>query len=96
MTTVSHSNITTNSQPFTLAGAKINASISGTIADGIDPPELEQLVGGNWMQLDPRMRFMKTEIGSVKTSRLDPAATAFRWRIPFGSHTVSTSVISSS
>lgn len=93
MTTVTHSNLTTHSGTFALTGAVVTAAILGNVADGKDQPELQQMVGGNWMQLDPPIRFSKLEIGGVKASKLRSDATNYRWYVPTG-HAISTSVTS--
>ena len=95
MTTVSHSSLATHSAPFSLSGATIATSLSGTIADGIDPPELQQLVNGNWRSCDPPLRFLHGEAGGTKRATLSSAATAFRWSVPFSGHSVTTTVTSS-
>jgi hypothetical protein len=94
MTTVSHSSLSTHSSPFALSGSTVSASLTGTIADLIDPPELQQLVSASWRSLDPPVRFLSFSKGGTMRASLLSTATAFRWTIPSGGHSVSTNVVS--
>ncbi|MDN5003808.1 hypothetical protein ACFQZO_23510 [Bradyrhizobium sp. GCM10027634] len=94
MTTQSHSALTTHSAPFSLTGVNVSASLTGTMADGTDPIELQQLVGGAWRSLDPPIRFISTERGGTKQGRAMSTATAFRWTLPGVGHSISTNVTS--
>jgi hypothetical protein len=94
MTTQSHTNLTAHSSPFSLTGQLITASCSGTIADGTDPIELQQLVNSTWRSLDPALRFLSTEKGATKIGKAMSTATAFRWTLPGFGHSVSTNVVS--
>jgi len=76
-----------------LSGSMVSASLTGTIADGIDPPELQQLVGG-WRSLDPPLRWLSTERGGTKQAKFLSTATAFRWTVAVGGHSITTNVVS--
>jgi hypothetical protein len=94
MTTQSHSNLSSHSSPFQLSGLAISASLTGTIVDGTDAIELQQLVGGSWRSLDPAVRFLSTERGGTKVGKAMSTATAFRWTLPGNGHSISTNVVS--
>ena len=92
MTTQSHSNLQSHSAPFQLSGLTIQASLVGTIADGVDQPELQQLVGGQWLSLNPALRWASTEKGGTKKAQALPNAAGFRWTVPVGGHVITTNV----
>ncbi|MBR0936689.1 hypothetical protein [Bradyrhizobium jicamae] len=94
MTTVSHVNLSSHSSPFSLAGSMVSASLSGTIADLIDPPELVQLVSGQWLSMNPPLRWLNGEKGGTKQAKFMSTATAFRWTVPTGGHSITTNVVS--
>ncbi len=96
MTTQSHSALTTHSGSFSLTGTTISASLSGTVADLVDPPELQQFIpGSGWRSLDPPIRFISTERGGTKQGKAMAAATGYRWTVPMGGHSITTNVVSS-
>ncbi|WGS23372.1 MULTISPECIES: hypothetical protein [unclassified Bradyrhizobium] len=87
---VSHTAVTASTAPFTLNGGTYHANLSGTVAHGIDTPELQQLVNGSFVSVDPPIRFLATEVGGSKAAKL--AAGTYRWRIPNG-HNVTVNII---
>lgn len=95
MTTQSHTSLSSHSAPFALSGSTVSASLTGTVADGTDPIELQQLVGGSWRSLDPPIRFTSPERGGTKQGKAMSTATGFRWTVPVGGHSVNTNVVSS-
>jgi hypothetical protein len=51
---VSHTELTAHSPPFSLVGGTTyQILLTGTIADGSDSPELQRLVNGSFVSLDP-------------------------------------------
>lgn len=88
--TVSHTSLTSHSAPFSLAGGTYTANASGTFPDGTDAVELQRLVSGQWMQLDPPVKFTGIDKGGSRTVTV-PAGT-FRWLIPGAAHLVNTNV----
>ena len=93
-TTQTHNSLNTHSAPFSLTGTTITASLSGVIADLVDPPELQQLIGGQWRSLNPQLRWLSTDKGGTKQAQAMPTAAGFRWSVPIGGHSVSTTVTS--
>jgi hypothetical protein len=94
---VSHSNLQTHSSPFSLlGGGYYQVTLSGTITNGRQPPELMQQVAGAYVPLNPPVRFMPGEQGGTKLVTRALAGGNFRWTIPdtgtASGHNVSTSI----
>jgi hypothetical protein len=66
--------------------------LTGTIADGLDSPELLQQVNGNFVSLDPPVRYRKGQEGGSYRTKALPAG-SFRWSVPGSGHSVSTRII---
>jgi hypothetical protein len=89
---VSHTSLTGHSAPFSLSGGgTYSANLSGTLAIGTDPIELQKLVNGAWVSLDPPIRFTALDRGGTKTSGPLPAGT-YRWTVPGAGHSLNTNV----
>jgi hypothetical protein len=94
MTVTTHTNLSTHSPTFSLASlARVQASVSGTIADRIDAPELQYLSNGQWLSFDPALKFTALEKGGVKAAFAPAASLTLRWSVPFGGHSISTNVV---
>lgn len=89
---VSKTSLTTHSAPFSLAGGIYQCNCSGTIADGTDAIELQHLVNGSFVSLDPPIKFLSTEKGGTKTTGSLPAGT-YRITVPGAGHSVNVNVV---
>ncbi|MCC8964901.1 hypothetical protein H8A95_21945 [Bradyrhizobium sp. Pear76] len=93
--TVSHTSLSKHSAPFSLNGGMYQANVSGTIQHGSEAIELQRLVNGSFVQLDPPVRFLANEIGGSKATGVLPAGT-YRWTVPqsmLGNHSINTNVV---
>lgn len=91
---VSHTSLTTHSTPFSLNGATTyQILLTGTIADGSDSPELQRLVNGSFVSLDPPVRYKNGEAGGMRQTKVLPAGQQFRWTIPGSKHSVNTRIV---
>jgi len=87
---ISHTAVQNNTSPFALTGGIYTASCAGTIADGRDAIELQRLVNGAFVSVDPPARFLSTDKGGSKVVQL-PAG-QYRWTVSGSGHSVNTSV----
>lgn len=88
---VSHTSVTTSTSPFSLSGGTYHANAAGTVAHGTDAIELQQLVNGSFVSVDPPIRFLATDVGGTKAAKL-PAGT-YRWRVPGNGHSVNFNIV---
>jgi hypothetical protein len=91
---VSHTAVTTHTAPFTLNGGIYSANLSGTIANGTDAIEMQHLVNGSFVSVDPPIRFLSTDKGGTKLSGLLSAG-SYRWTVPGSGHSINTNVVGS-
>jgi hypothetical protein len=92
--TVNHQNLVMHSANFQLGGGIYSISVtSGNIAVRSDAIEFQRLVNGAFVSIDPPARFVSTDVGSTRLSKLLPAGT-YRWTISlaFG-HNINTAVV---
>lgn len=89
---VSHTSLTAHSSPFSLSGGVYNANLSGTVAHGTDAIELQHLVNGSFVSLDPPVRFTALDKGGTRTTASLPAGT-YRWTVPGNGHSLNTNVV---
>jgi hypothetical protein len=92
---VTHTALTMHSVPFSLnGGTTYSVSLTGgTVADGADQPELQRLVNGAWVSLDPPIRVSAAvKGGMLMTSKL-PAGSTFRWTVPPTGHSINTRIV---
>lgn len=92
--TVSHTSLTAHSPPFSLAGSTTyQVVLTGTIADGSDSPELQRLVNGSFVSLDPPIRYKNGEAGGTRQTKVLPVGQLWRWTIPGSKHSVNTRIV---
>lgn len=89
---VSHTSLAASSTPFALAGGIYQANCSGTIADGTDAIELQHLLNGSFVSIDPPVKFLSRDKGGTKTTGSLPAGT-YRWKVPGNGHSINTNVV---
>jgi hypothetical protein len=90
---VTHTALTKNSPPFSLVGGSTyQIVLTGTIADGADSPEFQQFSNGNFVSLDPPVRYRKGEEGGCRRTTTLPAG-SYRWSVPGTGHSVNTRVL---
>lgn len=90
---VTHAALNSHSPPFSLNGATIySVDVSGTLADG--GIELQMLVNGSYVSLNPPIKFLSTEVGSTKLTGLLPANAKFRWTVNSGLNNASCKITS--
>jgi hypothetical protein len=91
---VSHTGLTAHSPPFSLVGGTTyQILLTGTIADGSDSPELQRLVNGSFVSLDPPVRYKNGDAGGTRQTKVLPTGQQFHWTVPGSKLSVNTRIV---
>jgi hypothetical protein len=90
--TINHQNLSSHSAPFSVAGGRYAINAQGTIAIG-GSIELQRLVNGGFVPVDPPARFLTGQSGGTSVAVLAPGQ-VHRWTLIGNGHLVNTSVAS--
>jgi hypothetical protein len=89
-----HTNLTTHSPYFTVAGGtSYLCDVQGTIVDG--GVSLEMLVNGAFVPLPTPIHFTPFTVGGSQITGLIPANSVLRWTVPGNGNNISCKITSS-
>jgi hypothetical protein len=90
--TINHTNLSSHSPNFSVAGGRYSINAQGTIAIG-GSIEFQRLVNGAFVPVDPPARFLTGQSGGTLSAVLAPGQ-VHRWTLIGNGHLVNTSVAS--